>query len=207
MAFPLFSGSSKPAAQPKRPHRFAFDSSTVDPGMHMPLPDKRAQQGPPRRYLAYTIPLEDDEHGTHDTHPVSAAKYESCSTRRKWSNRDLPDKLPQQSTSTSSPSERLLRDSHILSVNSVKVLVEPDVGGATSGRGGLLFTGGRDGSSKVWNLDLPLARRGPHWRIAASDAASKAPSPHPAEPVLRHTSIHHVDWVNDVLPIDHGNTI
>ncbi|KAJ2279326.1 hypothetical protein GGH14_002814 [Coemansia sp. RSA 370] len=61
MAVPFIAPMNYGRPKEARPHRFAYDYGTVDPGMFAPTPDRARAKRAPRRTIAYTIPLPDTD--------------------------------------------------------------------------------------------------------------------------------------------------
>ncbi|KAJ2501530.1 hypothetical protein GGH96_001851 [Coemansia sp. RSA 1972] len=61
MAVPFIAPMNYGRPKEARPHRFAYDYGTVDPGMFAPTPDRARAKRAPKRSIAYTIPLPDSE--------------------------------------------------------------------------------------------------------------------------------------------------
>ncbi|KAJ2894849.1 hypothetical protein GGI21_005231, partial [Coemansia aciculifera] len=120
MAMPF--GSPLNYARPKenRPHRFAYDYGSVDPGMFTPAPERNTPKRAPKRSVAYTIPL--------------------------------PDTITDNSNSNE---DGMQSQGHVLGVNALALSFQP-LGFSTDAGGGLLFSGGRDGVIKAWDLNFPL---------------------------------------------------
>ncbi|KAJ2851403.1 hypothetical protein IWW36_001170 [Coemansia brasiliensis] len=60
MAVPFIAPMNYGRAKTSRPHRFAYDYGSVDPGMYAPAPDRTRPKRAPKRTLAYSIPLPDE---------------------------------------------------------------------------------------------------------------------------------------------------
>ncbi|ORX70462.1 hypothetical protein DL89DRAFT_266678 [Linderina pennispora] len=60
MAMPFVPPLNYTRVKDNRPHRFAYDFGSVDPGMFAPAPDHNRPKRAPRRTVSYTIPLPDD---------------------------------------------------------------------------------------------------------------------------------------------------
>ncbi|KAJ2683603.1 hypothetical protein GGH99_004311, partial [Coemansia sp. RSA 1285] len=121
MAMPFVAPLNYVRAKENRPHRYAYDYGSVDPGMFAPAPERSRPKRAPKRSIAYTIPL-----------PESSANGTANS------------------------------DGHVLGVNALALHLSSTAPAAAlegaSACGGLLFSGGRDGVVKAWDLNLPLKR-------------------------------------------------
>ncbi|KAJ2558031.1 hypothetical protein EV175_000997 [Coemansia sp. RSA 1933] len=175
MAIPFVAPLNYMRAKENRPHRFAYDYSSVDPGMFAPTPERSRPKRAPKRSIAYTIPL------------------------------------PESSDPGSAPS-----DGHVLGVNAL--VLSLGATGAVPLTGGLLFSGGRDGMVKAWDLNLPLkrSRNGSENNNDCSDnnmaAAGWAIDRHKARSACPKTSLRasrslHSDWVNDIVLVNDSKTI
>ncbi|KAJ1940920.1 hypothetical protein EC988_006900, partial [Linderina pennispora] len=60
MAMPFVPPLNYTRVKDNRPHRFAYDFGSIDPGMFAPAPDHNRPKRAPRRTVSYTIPLPDD---------------------------------------------------------------------------------------------------------------------------------------------------
>ncbi|KAJ2082906.1 hypothetical protein H4R24_001236 [Coemansia sp. RSA 988] len=166
MAVPFIAPLSYGRPKENRPHRFAFDYGTADPGMFAPAPEHNRPKRAPRRTIAYTIPL--PENNTDDgTHPQG----------------------------------------HTLGVNALALSLQPEQG---TEEGGLLFSGGRDGMVKAWDLHLPLRKTGD--TLGSSDGTIWAVDRHRArqrraQTTLRASHAVHSDWVNDIVMANSGQTV
>ena len=201
MAFPIFPGAAtRQSILSSRPHRFAYDFSMVDPGMFTPLPEKQVPQRPPRRHISYTIPLDDGYESDVYVPPENTANQSAMLNNRTEQNRQGPSSFDSQCN----------RDAHLLGINALQVNINPNNPG---NRGGELYTAGCDGTVKVWDLDLPLKTSqrisslgipgDDYWRIDTKAMDSMNSS----IPKLKHSSLHHVDWVNDIVTVDQGRTV
>ncbi|KAJ2162923.1 hypothetical protein GGF46_000306 [Coemansia sp. RSA 552] len=141
-------------AKDARPHRFAYDYGSVDPGMFAPPPDRSRPKRAPRRSVAYTIPL-----------PAQSAEAGAC-------------------------------EGHVLGVNALALSLES--------AGGTLFSGGRDGVVKAWDLGFPL-RRGDGGALEVDRGAVRQdPPPRTRQRASQRV---HSDWVNDLVVANDGQTI
>ncbi|KAJ2785761.1 hypothetical protein H4R18_000307 [Coemansia javaensis] len=171
-------------AKEGRPHRFAYDFGPADPGMHAPAPDRNRPRRAPRRSVAYTIPLGDEGGGGGG----GGGQAQQCADA-----------------------------GHVLGVNALALALPgggPGAAEAAQEAGGVLFSGGRDGVIKVWDLGFPLRRRrggggggddddgGGGWAIDRARARQQRPRTQ-----LRASRAVHQDWINDVVVINGGQTV
>ncbi|KAJ2824317.1 hypothetical protein GGI24_003442, partial [Coemansia furcata] len=166
MAMPFVSPMSYARPKENRPHRFAYDYGSVDPGMFTPAPERNTPKRAPKRSVAYTIPLPD--------------------------------------TQVPSPIEDdMQRQGHVLGVNALALSFEP-VGFGTD-NGGILFSGGRDGVVKAWDLNFPLCAKadGSSWNIDRQ----RVRHTRPRRTALRASQVVHSDWVNDIVVVNGGETV
>ncbi|KAJ1742084.1 hypothetical protein LPJ68_002255 [Coemansia sp. RSA 1086] len=61
MAVPFIAPMNYGRTKASRPHRFAYDYGSVDPGMYAPASDRARPKRAPKRTLAYRIPLPDEK--------------------------------------------------------------------------------------------------------------------------------------------------
>ncbi|KAJ1795528.1 hypothetical protein LPJ59_004292, partial [Coemansia sp. RSA 2399] len=176
MAMPFVAPINYVRAKENRPHRFAYDYGSVDPGMFAPAPESSRPKRAPKRSIAYTIPLpESAEIGTAHS------------------------------------------DGHVLGVNALALSLDGVDG--TQPTGGLLFSGGRDGVVKAWDLNLPLKRSrkdtandGDIGSSNSTPAAGWAIDRHKIRSGCPKTSLRasralHSDWVNDIILVNDSKTI
>ncbi|KAJ2350693.1 hypothetical protein GGF43_004250, partial [Coemansia sp. RSA 2618] len=138
MAVPFIAPMNYGRPKEARPHRFAYDYGSVDPGMFAPAPDRARPKRAPKRTIAYTIPLPDND---EQEAPGSA-------------------------------------QGHILGVNALAVSL------GESQTSGTLFSGGRDGVVKAWDVGV--------------SAHKDAGEPAVATTTQRGSQAVHADWINDV---------
>ncbi|KAJ1668441.1 hypothetical protein EV178_000473 [Coemansia sp. RSA 1646] len=175
MAMPFVAPLNYVRAKENRPHRFAYDYGSVDPGMFAPTPERSRPKRAPKRSIAYTIPL------------------------------------PESSSIGSTHS-----DGHVLGVNALALSLDSvahNTGAEDTPTGGLLFSGGRDGVVKAWDLNLPLRRPrkgtenddstpASEWAIDRHKTRSSSP-----KTSLRASHTLHSDWVNDIVLVNGSRTI
>ncbi|KAJ2520966.1 hypothetical protein H4217_001703 [Coemansia sp. RSA 1939] len=185
MAMPFVAPLNYVRAKENRPHRYAYDYGSVDPGMFAPAPERSRPKRAPKRSIAYTIPL-----------PESSANGTANS------------------------------DGHVLGVNALALHLSSTAPAAAlegaSACGGLLFSGGRDGVVKAWDLNLPLKRaRAPtdndnsahsNDHMASASAAGWAIDRHKSRAISPKTSLlashaMHSDWVNDIVLVNGSRTV
>ncbi|KAJ1736320.1 hypothetical protein LPJ61_000106 [Coemansia biformis] len=167
MAVPFLASMSYGRAKEARPHRFAYDYGSVDPGMFAPAPERNQPRRAPKRSIAYTIPQPDD---------ASAGAAGQCTDA----------------------------DGHVLGVNALALSVPGGPASEAPETGGLLFSGGRDGVVKVWDLGFPLRQRddGAGWSVDRRRARQQRPRTR-----LRASRAVHSDWVNDIVVANSGQTV
>ncbi|KAJ2747184.1 hypothetical protein GGI20_000705 [Coemansia sp. BCRC 34301] len=160
-------------ARPKenRPHRFAYDYGSVDPGMFTPAPERHIPKRAPKRSVAYTIPLP----GTDGPSPIE---------------------------------DGVRHQGHVLGVNALALSFQPTGFGADlslTDTGGMLFSGGRDGVIKAWDLNFPLCAKsgGCPWTIDRQRVRQERPR----RTALRASQVVHSDWVNDIVVVNGGETV
>ncbi|KAJ2615406.1 hypothetical protein H4S08_001257 [Coemansia sp. RSA 1365] len=166
MAVPFIAPFNYGRPKENRPHRFAYDYGTVDPGMFAPTLEHNQPKRAPRRTIAYTIPL------------------------------------PENKTDNDSQAQ-----GHTLGVNALALSLQPGQG---TEEGGILFSGGRDGVVKAWDLHLPLRKAAETlggnndtaWAIDRHQARQQR-----AQTTLRATCAVHSDWVNDIVVANAGQTV
>ncbi|KAJ2401482.1 hypothetical protein GGI23_001366 [Coemansia sp. RSA 2559] len=175
MAMPFVAPINYVRAKENRPHRFAYDYGSVDPGMFAPAPERSRPKRAPKRSIAYTIPLpESAEIGTAHS------------------------------------------DGHVLGVNALALSLGSIDG--TQPTGGILFSGGRDGVVKAWDLNLPLKRSRKETvddgdiDSSSTPAAGWAIDRHKVRCDCPKTSLRasralHSDWVNDIILVNDSKTI
>ncbi|KAI8326482.1 hypothetical protein GQ54DRAFT_307477 [Martensiomyces pterosporus] len=180
MAMPFVPPVNYARVKENRPHRFAYDYGSVDPGMFAPTPETNRPKRAPKRSIAYTIPLPDEPRAN----AVPGA-----------------DEQPQ---------------GHVLGVNALALSFQgPDAVNGSAGTGGVLFSGGRDGVVKAWDLNFPLKQHSSHSSAAGDGAADesgwaidrhKVKNKRPRT-TLRTSRVVHSDWVNDLLVVNSGATV
>ncbi|KAJ2787549.1 hypothetical protein GGI15_000629 [Coemansia interrupta] len=200
MSIPFVAPASYVRPKENRPHRFAYDFGSVDPGMYTPAPERSTPKRAPKRTIAYTIPLpsdsdSDSEGETQNTPDTSNLNYASASVHK-----------PHHA------------QGHVLGVNALALSFHsPHADSLCHGdTGGVLFSGGRDGVVKAWDLNFPL-RRALRESLAEGSArqndsavaidrrgARRGRSPRSA---LRASRLVHSDWVNDLVVVDGGQTV
>ncbi|KAJ2801736.1 hypothetical protein H4R20_003560, partial [Coemansia guatemalensis] len=166
MAVPFIAPINYGRPKENRPHRFAYDYGTVDPGMFAPAPEHNRPKRAPRRTIAYTIPLPENNNDS-DSHPQG----------------------------------------HTLGVNALALSLQP---GQVAEEGGILFSGGRDGMVKAWDLHLPMRKAGEAlgssndtaWAVDRHRARQRRP-----QTTLRASRAVHSDWVNDIVVANAGQTV
>ncbi|KAI9501869.1 WD40-repeat-containing domain protein, partial [Coemansia spiralis] len=88
---------------------------------------------------------------------------------------------------------------HVLGVNALALSLDAngsDIEGAETATGGLLFSGGRDGVVKAWNLNFPLKRS---WKSTARHSRPQT--------ALRASRTMHSNWVNDIVLLNGSKTV
>ncbi|KAJ1995876.1 hypothetical protein GGI25_000247 [Coemansia spiralis] len=189
MSIPFVAPLNYARAKENRPHRFAYDYGSVDPGMFTPTPERSRPKRAPKRTIAYTIPL--------------------------------PNIHSQDGQTVHQP------QGHVLGVNALALSLDAngsDIEGAETATGGLLFSGGRDGVVKAWNLNFPLKRSwkstvdsGVHSGLTSnsfvgSDTPTWSISRHKArhsrpQTALRASRTMHSNWVNDIVLLNGSKTV
>ncbi|KAJ1962274.1 hypothetical protein GGI12_002746 [Dipsacomyces acuminosporus] len=172
MAMPFVPPVNYTRPKESRPHRFAYDYGSVDPGMFTPPPESNKPKRAPKRSIAYTIPLPDEPHANS---PNAA-----------------DDSLEQP-------------QGHVLGVNALALSFQgADAIDSASATGGVLFSGGRDGVVKAWNLNFPLKHNAEEasWSIDRHKAKHKN-----SKTSLRASRVVHADWVNDLVVVNNGDTV
>lgn len=169
MALPFVTSMNNTRGKDNRPHRFAYDYGTIDPGMFTPGATRNIPRRAPKRSLAYTIPL-----------PPPAAD-----------------------------SDKDRSQGHVLGVNSLALSFTSSNTDTTAMTGGLLFSGGRDGVVKAWDLNIPVRQQGEKeassaWAIDRRKVRHSNSTTHTT---LRESQIMHSDWVNDIVVVGDGSTV
>ncbi|KAJ2700521.1 hypothetical protein H4218_001941 [Coemansia sp. IMI 209128] len=166
MSVPFVSPMGYARPKENRPHRFAYDYGSVDPGMFTPAPERNIPKRAPKRSVAYTIPLPDSQAPSQ-----------------------IEDDMQSQG--------------HVLGVNALALSFQP--AGFDKDTGGMLFSGGRDGVVKAWDLNFPLCAKpdGGHWAIDRQ----RVRHVQPRRTALRASQVVHSDWVNDVVAVNGGETV
>ncbi|KAJ2007655.1 hypothetical protein GGI04_001442 [Coemansia thaxteri] len=179
MAMPFVTTVGYARPKENRPHRFAYDYGSVDPGMFTPAPERIAPKRAPKRTVAYSIPLPDN-----GSSQIADDRHHSDQHYR--------------------------HQGHVLGVNALALSFEP-IGHSTSsqdelpgdGMGGVLFSGGRDGVVKAWDLNFPVSCHGGSWSIDRQ----RVRQTHPRQTTLRASQVVHSDWVNDIVVVNGGETV
>ncbi|KAJ2724898.1 hypothetical protein GGI07_001647 [Coemansia sp. Benny D115] len=182
MAMPFISPGSYARPKENRPHRFAYDFGSVDPGMFTPAPERSIPKRAPKRTISYTIPLPEDSSQTTS---------------------QLPDELQPPG--------------HVLGVNALALSLNHTAStdsSLSSNIGGVLFSGGRDGVVKAWDLHFPFKRVSDSgdshadtvgcasWVIDRHGVRQRRP-----RTTLRASQLVHSDWVNDLVVVNDGQTV
>ncbi|KAJ1915354.1 hypothetical protein H4219_004370 [Mycoemilia scoparia] len=242
-------GSRQTLTATPKPHRFAYDFSMVDPGMFTPLPEKKRPQRLPRRHIAYTIPLDsgdssDDNNENYDvdiddryddnniyqytslngsrslstTNTIAAFNSNKRRHSRLKNERRKSSSSSSSSTTQASKSSHFKRDGHILGVNSIQIC-DNALDGSSNGK--TLYTAGRDGTIKVWELttggDSTCHNGNNKESHAPGDKNNDGNAQHDLNdgdqqsnfpfPRLKYSSFHHFDWVNDIVAVNNGLSV
>ncbi|KAJ2053461.1 hypothetical protein H4S04_000649 [Coemansia sp. S16] len=127
--------------------------------------------------------------------------------------RNIPKRAPKRSvaytiplpdTQVPSPIEDdIQRQGHVLGVNALALSFQPV--GFNTDAGGILFSGGRDGVVKAWDLNFPLCAKpdGGPWTIDRQ----RVRHTRPGRTSLRASQVVHSDWVNDIVVVNGGETV
>ncbi|KAJ2733178.1 hypothetical protein IW152_003250 [Coemansia sp. BCRC 34962] len=92
---------------------------------------------------------------------------------------------------------------HVLGVNALALYFQP--AGFDIDTGGMLFSGGRDGVVKAWDLNFPLCAK-PEGGLWAIDR-QRVRHARPRRTTLRASQVVHSDWVNDIVVVNGGETV
>ncbi|KAJ2225404.1 hypothetical protein H4R99_002007 [Coemansia sp. RSA 1722] len=208
MSMPFVSPVNYARPKENRPHRFAYDFGSVDPGMFTPTPERSLPKRAPKRTVSYTIPLPDDDDD----------------------NNDNDNSALQLSKETNADEGRLHKghpQGHVLGVNALALSFHaPATDSQATSVGGVLFSGGRDGVVKAWDLGFPLRYTAANVAVIASTEGSGGQSDsavsagtrswavdrHKArrkrpQTCLRASRLVHSDWVNDLVVVNGGQTV
>ncbi|KAJ1724142.1 hypothetical protein LPJ53_001539 [Coemansia erecta] len=193
MSIPFVAPASYVRPKENRPHRFAYDFGSVDPGMYTPAPERSTPKRAPKRTIAYTIPLPEDSDSEGEVPGTQDAANSNCASALVHKPHH-----PQ---------------GHVLGVNALALSFQSHY----ADTGGVLFSGGRDGVVKAWDLNFPLRRRAAREALAAESgrqndsavAIDRRGARHGRSPrsALRASRLVHSDWVNDLVVVNGGETV